>query len=359
MQSKIDADKEAVGEYPSEDERSWLAAAVIAFIFSCVAFIGAAFWTFSSEGQVAVFKAQAFAPFGIALGAIVTFFTVVWRGIISTKQLRLQSSQLAQQVDQLAQIVRQNDAKEDENLLKMLQDGARFIAETDKPQQVLVGVASLEVLITNDRQRKYSVAAADILATYYAKHYQKNDDTSQAVNRALLSAESNGVSSTIAAEFVHDAQTQFRPYFWPLILGFRRQSYRGGYMSAAVYRRLKSSDCDFTNVHFLGCRDVTFHVFNDCTFTKCSFSALSNTDLSENTFRKCDFSGCDFDSFSLIGGSEVADLRSGENYFYDDNPPRFWKPIDWESIFLKKQREVPAIIDAVSVDKDEHQSKTV
>lgn len=311
-------DEDQVGDYPTENERFWFSAAITAFIFTVIAFGIAGVWTFSLEGQNAVFRAQTFAPYGIALGATVTFFTVIWRGVIASKQLKLQADQiklqgdqLNQQIDQLAQVIRQNDAKEDESLLRLLQDGAKFITESDKAAQIMAGIASLDVLLSNDVKRKYSVQAMDILAEYYLQNYSLDTNGVASARRVLNRGADANIRSTISAKFVGSTQKRKR---WPRVLGFASQRYVGGtFQGRRDLSRVQSEARNFHEVEFNHC-SIRHGTYKDCHFVKCKIVQFDVDELAKNIFTRCDFSDCDFTNgtFSEIG--ELS-LLVGDNYY--------------------------------------------
>lgn len=322
--------KKDVPEGPTDNDRFWLTAALVTFVFAVVAFGFAAVWTFSEEGQAAVFRSQAFAPFGVALGAVVTFFTVVWRGILTTKQLDLQAAQLKQQVDQLNQVIRQNDAKEDETLVKLLQDGAKLIAE-EKDAQIMAGVTSLDALISNDQKRLYSVQAMDILAGFYAQNY-KHGDTARNARRALMRAADASVRSTVVGRFSAAGDR----HEWPAVRGFAFQTYEGGIIRNNVYEEIAGEAHSFKKVTFQRCERLDDVGYSDCEFIGCSFRAIDPDYLSINRFEKCDFSGCEFNDSFFMTEPKEQDLRGGGNFYFSDNPPIFKSYQGWQDILIEK-----------------------
>ncbi|CDZ32187.1 Hypothetical protein NGAL_HAMBI1145_09580 [Neorhizobium galegae bv. officinalis] len=327
-----DEDDNKVLNGPTDNENTWLIAAIVTFAFAVVAFGFGALWTFSREGQDAVYRAQTFAPFGVAIGAVVTFFTVVWRGILSTKQLNLQAAQLQQQIDQLSQVIRQNDAKEDENLVKLLQEGAKFITENEKQPQVMAGIASLDVLISNDVKRKYSIQAMDILAGYYHGNFLLDNDTVRNARRALNRAAESGVSSTIDAAFSsHDDAHQ-----WPTVRGFASQWYTGGRIDFTTLSEIRSEARSFERVSFYRC-EVWDSLYEKCQFRKCEIKSFDLDFLEQSRFEECDFSGCKFGRFLFFDDEwpKLA-LKLGKNFYYADDPPTFKGRDSWRDVLIEK-----------------------
>lgn len=328
---------EEIPEAPTDKVQIWLTAAVVSFIFGVVAFGFAAVWAFEKEGQEAVFRAQTFAPFGVAIAAIVTFFTVVWRGVLSTKQLELQADQLNQQINQLAQVIRQNDAKEDETLIRLLQDGAKFIAEDGKAPQVMAGVASLDALISNDSKRRYSIQAMDILANYYVQNYLTSNDTVRSARRALNRAAEAGVKSTVNAKFTNPSQ---KYSFWPLVRGFASQTYEGGEISASSLELVAPEVRSFKNVEFRRAK-IPSNVYVKCIFAHCEIMSFEIDSLENNVFTNCNFSGSQFEDWFSTKNLGDFDLRDGDNFYYADDPPKHTVATDWKKVFNERQRPEP------------------
>lgn len=330
MQGEVNS--KPVPEAPTDNDRTWFTAAIVTFTFAVIAFVFAAFWIFAREGPDAVHRAQSFQPFGVAIAAIVTFFTVVWRGVLATKQLNLQAAQLQQQIDQLSQVIRQNDAKENETLVKLLQDGAKFITEDGKKPQVMAGIASLDALISNDQKRQFSNQAMDILAAYYLENYQDENDTVRGARRALNRAADAGVVSTIHAAFTTDVDER---YDWPIVRGFASQTYTGGDITKTFLAAIGSEGRKFTEVDFRFCV-ISLKNYTNCRFRGCEIKSFDPDDIATNSFTSCDFSGCDFDSIVSFDDLRERDLRPGKNFYYSDTPPTYEGEIAWPDILIEK-----------------------
>lgn len=328
---KYEDDNRPVSDAPTYDDHWWFSVAVAAFILAAVAFSFAALWTFSVKGQDAVFRAQAFSPFGIALGAVVTFCTVVWRGILSLKQIRIQSEQLQNQTEQLKQIVRQNDAKEDETLVKLLQEGAKFITEAEKEAQVMAGITSLHSLLENDRARKFSAQALDIIAEFYVANYDKQTTATRRARAVLNSAAAVGLQSGVRAEF----KTTKRMHVWPPIGGFSNQHYEGGDIYEMTYQAIISETMLFTKVTFHRVQISDNAAYFHCSFQSCKIAAFDPT-LLDCKFANCDFSGCEFTEPSEAYDFEQFGRNFRNCFFYNDNPPSFPESLQWEKYFEAK-----------------------
>ncbi|OJJ10599.1 hypothetical protein BKI51_18845 [Alphaproteobacteria bacterium AO1-B] len=102
-----------------------MVAAVIALIFFIVVFVG------GRDSEDMRNLAQAFAPFMIGLGALVTFCTVLWRGAIATRQTEEQQ--------------RQNDSKEEADLGLLLEKGHEYTAK-NTTNDIALGIAMLDTV---------------------------------------------------------------------------------------------------------------------------------------------------------------------------------------------------------------------
>lgn len=113
MISKEQLGQKDTSDWPSITENQWYALAITSAIFTAIAIFAAFLWIFVDgfDGDPDLKKAQALAPFGVALFAVVTFCTASWRGSINSRQA--------------------NQA-ESEGRAKLLQEGAKLLSEHEK-----------------------------------------------------------------------------------------------------------------------------------------------------------------------------------------------------------------------------------
>jgi ABC-type nickel/cobalt efflux system permease component RcnA len=145
---QIEIDPTRVPDVPTIKEATWLGLAIALVFITVILFSISAFWVLTaSNSEDMVRRAQTFTPFGAVLFGMVTFCTVAWRGLVTARQADLQAKQIEQQI-------RQNDAKDEENLAKLLMDGTKLVSDKEATEaQILAGVAALEAVVTapNDR----------------------------------------------------------------------------------------------------------------------------------------------------------------------------------------------------------------
>lgn len=320
---KQDEVNEAVPEGPQIKAETWFALAIAAFAITAVIFGLMGLWIFTEDAAQALPRAQAFTPFGAALIAIVTFFTIAWRGVLNTRQLEYQA-------DQIVQSRRQNDAKDDENLARLLQDGAKLVGEYEKPPHVLAGIATLSVVV-QDPKKRFGEQAMDILADFILYCY--NEPKLQSAYAAAARAMGNGADNDLRSS-AHISLT--RPIAddrsWIPVRGVRA-SYSGG-----TARRVKLSDFDlkmpphydpFMNVQFEMCEVDQDVWVENCTFVRCKITLIDGDVLGTSKFISCDFSGARISS-SVFGHSHFTE-GSGGNYYRRQTPPEEPGDFNWKT----------------------------
>lgn len=302
-------------EGPQIKAETWfslaVSAATITFIICCIA----ALWVFGeSDPKEMVAKAQAFTPFGAALLAVVTFFTVAWRGVLNAQQLEHQAAQLRQQI-------RQNDANDDANLAKLLQEGAKLLAEKEKLPQVIAGISTLEILI-KEPNAKYAVEAMDLLGDLLLETYSESryERINRSAMRGLAEGAARGVQSRVEGRFVRPEATEPDPQYWEVFKGLRRLSFEGGTLTHESLEKMRPDIDYLLSVRIIKATvDPDDPIFNDCVFFDCKINNGRRA-FFMNTFEKCDFS----DAVILARESyiERSKLRERRNYYYPGMEPR-------------------------------------
>ncbi|WP_332304688.1 hypothetical protein [Rhizobium sp. GR12] len=266
---------------------------------------------------------QAFAPFLVGIVATVTFFAAIWRGKLNSEQIRQQK--------------RQNDAKDEENIAKLLLDGAKMLGE-DKDSHVLAGISALQaVVVTPDS--KFAPHAMDVLGDFIIENLA-NKTKPTALNAARLAVNHGARAGYITdrrIEIVSDDDD-----FPSLYLGFKAVKYMGGWVSQAHIKSLdREYGVNFENVKFDAC-DFTERLpkARNCEFLGCSFQTIGIVLIKNNVFDTCNFSGTKFTSLSenLPDNYKRSLKQLGEiNCFYDINNPPTGLGIDDWSVFLEPQ----------------------
>ena len=335
-------DETAVPEGPQIKADTWFALAIAGFFITLTVFSGVAIWVFTAEPAVVVQRAQAFTPFGAALIATVTFFTIAWRGVLNTKQLEYQAEQIRHQADQLGQTRRQNDAKDDENLAKLLMDGTKLLGE-DRESHVLAGVAALQAVVTSPRGA-FAPQAMDILVDLVQRTYKETDKAKifDAAREAVNLGAAAGRASTRTLILAYDDDEH---YFSHAVNGVRLLVYRHAYIDYTEYPRFT----DLSHVRFENCLIEEAEIrgnhrnFKNCELQACIIKTMNSLFLGRNSFADCNFSGAEFEgasrSIRIKGGGRTENrlerLKGKNNFFYVEEPITGGSQRDWE-MFLER-----------------------
>jgi len=309
---------------PAIKAETWFAAAVASIIITIIIGGAAALWVFSAhEPALMVQRAQAFTPFGAALLAIVTFCTIAWRGVLNTTQLQ-------HTADQLAQSRRQNDAKDEENLARLLMEGTKLLGD-DKESHILAGIAALQAVVTSPKET-YAPHAMDILADLVEATY--NSPLKQKVFGACRDALERGADQgRQSSRYLKISFEGDEPQDTVAINGVRILEYQNARIDEYEYGRFREPK----RVRFRKCEleycEVTpqgSRMFDNCRFFNCDISAMSFTFIKRNDFERCDFSGAKYTGGPPPRSSEetLAKLLKTDNYYEADNPP-IGRRIDW------------------------------
>ncbi|MGO7870582.1 hypothetical protein AB9F42_33655 [Rhizobium leguminosarum] len=328
MKMQVEKDETAVPEAPQISSDTWFALAIAAFLIALIIFTGVASWIFTGDPEQIQPRAQAFTPFGGALIAVVTFFTIAWRGVLNTRQLEYQAAQIKHQVEQLTQTKRQNDAKDEENLAKLLMDGTKLSGD-DKESHVLAGVAVLQAVATSPRGA-FASQAMDILVDLVEGTYNQiakvkiYDAAREAVNLGATA----GRKSTRRISLLYDDD---KTNFTHAINGVQSVFYRNAYFDYSEYPRFT----DIREVRFEKCliEEATIHGnhlrFTNCEFHGCKISTMTGAFLEKNSFESCDFSGAKYTGSRPKKPQVLERLRNHGNFFSEDNPIIGGVPSDW------------------------------
>ncbi|MBY5484416.1 hypothetical protein E0H36_08480 [Rhizobium leguminosarum bv. viciae] len=326
---------ESVGEGPQIKAETWFSLALAASIITACIFGLVALWIFSGEQGSMQPRAQAFTPFGAALIAVVTFCTIAWRGVLNTKQLEYQATQIAHQAEQLAQTRRQNDAKDEENLAKLLMDGTKLLGE-DRASHVLAGVAALQAVVASPKGA-FASEAMDILvdlieATYTDDGKSKIFDAArEAVNRGADAGRTSSRSLKLAYSIG-------KKTFSYAVKGVKKLQYKYAYLDYTEFPHV----ADLGQVTFEAClieegRVVGAHVrFKRCEFDGCQIKDVSLPFLANNTFTNCDFSGATFIFVRPLRKNaqtslpNLDTLRDRGNWFAAGQPIVGTQDVQWE-----------------------------
>lgn len=199
--------KNQIGDWPQITENHWYALAITTAVLTAVAiaFAFGAIFLDGFDGENDAKLAQALAPFGVALFAMVTFCTVAWRGSVN---------------------VRQADQSEREGRAKLLQEGAKLLGELENPSHVSAGIATLEILVTG-QDEKLAIQAMNLIADFIQSEMSSGQE--HRFQEEAFSALSNGsklgrfANRTIKFSNKSENQTEWKP-----LEGVKEVVYVGG-----------------------------------------------------------------------------------------------------------------------------------
>lgn len=329
-------DDRSVGDWPVISENHWYSLAIVSALLTAVAIIAAFAWIFSDgfDGEADQRLAQTLAPFGVALFAVVTFCTAGWRGSINTRQA---------------------NQSENEGRAKLLQEGAKLLADSEKPAHVSAGITTLGVLVSGS-DREYAFQAMNLLADFVEDHMSKDHSNRHRpqISGVMRMGDHNGINTgreitfdkTVEAALDDVYYDDDEPTFWHYIPGFKSINFRGGIFGEDVHYNLN----DLPRVMFRNTEirdwsglDVDFRFYR-CSFKRCDIasvfsmvSMMATADF-EWAFERCDFSGCKLHDVGFLR----AKLKTNENYFVAGNPPILIGrdiPVDWEALLERKEKK--------------------
>lgn len=280
----------------------------------------------------------------VFLAAIVTVFTILWRGTIASRQADTQTEAIRRQTDQIELARRQVTATEENNLAVMLQKGAEFLIG-NKPVTIAVGIATLRAIATVPNG-KYAEAAMDFLSDFLQQHgrHSHEDNLVVAAIDALRAGAAHGRRSARDMVF----ETDYRPveaHFWRPVTGVRSCRYRGGHIVLGRDAMFFLTPADFESVGIYGSgHHVDFRVLTieNCQIDGVCVVAVHEIVLSANRWENCCFSGATL----LRSRRNLPDLREGGNWYASTNPPVLEdhdghrRQIDWTKYFQVRTQEI-------------------
>lgn len=300
-----------------ESAENWKAAAIAIAVITPCACSFFLHWIFAAPNDAAMLQrvqmVGAVAAFAVAL---ITFCTVVWRGVISTQQAKLQRLQIDKLSTQIA-------ATEVSNLATLLQKGAELIAEVDKPARVAAGIASLRA-VGEGTDEQFGVQAMEIIADYIQQRgtnvFSDQIGMSATMALALIHEKTNRIANRIIEfEFdpeYHDPEEDVR---LQLVTGVVKVRYYGGYFDGIELTEKISgrTQFKFDNVRFL----EGYVDFRCGEMVKCNFNGISVIRFDSRWAHYSEFVDCNFSDCQVNSPHTFPDLRGGKNWFYKTHPP--------------------------------------
>lgn len=326
-----------IGDGPAITEQQWYTLAVVSASLTAVAVVIAFWWIFGDGFDASdLGKAQALAPFGVALFALVTFCTAGWRGAIN---------------------VRQANQSESEGRAKLLQEGAKFLAEVDKASHVSAGVASLGVLVVGP-DKEYAWQAMNLLADFVEDHMRFNHYNRHRprISGVMRNGVRNGVNTgrDIVFDCTEDDSNEQddEGMLWYYIPGFNSIRYEGGiFPYDDNYELSELQHVAFWRVEINGWASISVNErFHRCSYSRCDITSVSSMlalldhKEFEYAFDRCDFSGCRIEVSQLL----LVELKKQNNYYVRGTPPMLvgsTEAIKWEDLLhcveAKPDRNIP------------------
>lgn len=306
-------DREDFRETPREVE--WRVAAISLAITTVPLVIAAIIWIYNAaDADDAVKRINILSPFGVLYVALITFCTVVWRGLISARQASYQQQQLEALARQIA-------SSEENNLALLLQKGAELLADIDKRSHLAGGIATLQAVIAAENT-KFVQEAMEVVADFIDEKFQNSNDEPlfRSAVKALELGHQRGFTAARTLDFETGAELDT---LWTPFRGVTGISYTGGHVLALSAEAFKDRHLRFRNVTFHECSipSVGDYWFGDCVFRDCRIGEVALSKNGRARFEDCDFSG------SQLGGSIVADVEFLGCHYRRGSPPAF--PPEW------------------------------
>lgn len=316
----------------------WLTYAIVLGIFSIVGVSAFLLWALNAEEASRSSRIDMVYKVALLCAAVVTFCTVVWRGLISARQANYQQKQ----IDNLA---RQIAATEENNLAGLLQKGAELLGQIDNRAHVAAGIATLQSLITADNP-KFAREAMELLADHIDEKYQSNND-GPLFSSIVKALEAGADRSIVADRTVDFSGSENTNGPWVVFRGVKKLRYVSGSIENYddFHGRRKGINLECVSVHLRYCEvDRVDSRFSHCQFERCGILELALSNDASATFVGCDF------SHSTVTGSVLASVVFDNCYYSRDEPPEF--PPEWlEQLTIL---EDPAIeMDAVVDDNEQ------
>ena len=330
MAAHIPEDKPA-SNWPTITEQQWYTLAIIAVIFTTVIAFFASIWVFSATNisdQAA--RVAVIAPFGTIPIAIITFCTVAWRGMVTSRQADQQR--------------RQNDAADDANYAKLLQEGAKLLAD-DKTTNRMAGVASLSILL-NEPKARYRAEAMDVLAESVRALF--NDEMSdekllairassffQNVNTQMRRQAEAGVFSNLTIVHKVNNAASKEQILWPSVHGFKTCTFEGGIILGEAEEIIDTNQRTYFKNTIIRRSQIKLSKFrfSNCQIENCDIIEIENIALmlNRNILIDCNFSGTKFLAPFVPQNLTRKNCRGG---WYDiRNPPSAAQEYEWSQKF--------------------------
>lgn len=327
------------------DPRFWLSASLALIAFLVVFLFFAVLFVLDADQELTQSPSERVEIVwrsGAALIALITFVTVIWRGMMTDQQTREQK--------------RQNDANDDAAYAGLLVEGTKLLGEKSDHHK-RAGVAILLRVTTdpssddNGRPNRLQQQAMDILASEWSQNHEtfSAENYTSFLYRALFSTRvprlfasfdlscddhrTVEIDGKISKQPKHDKR-------WLVSGGFQNQSFFGGktdlnFIKTELFQGIsvKFAHTEINDSEIVKHKNGVKISYNVCTFVDCRIAEIDSDELYGSTFICCDFSRCCINSaafFATQDGLDEAKILNQKriNYFSDpgnwydiDNPP--------------------------------------
>ncbi|MER9579247.1 hypothetical protein NKI78_27070 [Mesorhizobium sp. M0400] len=300
-----------------EQEENWLGLAIAGAVILAVIGGFLVWWVMSADLPAnRLQRVQTVSPLGILAVAAITFFTVVWRGLISARQANTSLQQLDGLTKQIA-------LAEETSLATLLQKGAELLADENYAKRS-AGIATLEAVAIAGSD-KFTDPARKLLIDFVRANGHETHSgrlTKQAISgvNSGFAKEKTFIDDHLYFEINEDTEMRYDDYAtnWRVIEGVFSVRYQGGNMDEQRIIRENMGDANFSHVRFGECFFDVFYAmsFNKCRFSSCTFGRIHTSEVVDLDLRDCNFSGA-----NIVFDRGMPDLREGENFYLAGNPP--------------------------------------
>ncbi|MGN6144742.1 MAG: hypothetical protein ACTHOP_14250 [Mesorhizobium sp.] len=316
-----------------KSEPFWLSTAFIAGL--CVIFatlVAVLIALFSLRGQPLTERVDVIYKLALIGVGIVTFCTVVWRGLITTRQADAQLHATILQREQIDKLALQIAATEENTLADLLQRGAQLIAESAKKAHMAAGVAILQS-VAEAPNAKFAIQAMNLLADFVQDNYKLG--ISDVIAEGAISSLKAGAflerNSTRVLKFdARPIKATSNDGTWRIISGVKAVRYLGGAIDYVESSELsRKTRYFFTETRIENSNlNLKKSTFNKCVFDSCEILVATGLSIKRNTFEDCDFSGAVIDN-----PTGFVDLRSGGNFYnIGEEPKTKMRPPKWPEV---------------------------
>jgi hypothetical protein len=298
---------------PFQQEENWLAISITLAIIAAVLGGFGLLWIFDL-GPIEKIddRIKVATLVGTGLLALITYSTVVWRGLVGARQANEQK--------------RTNDEKGEENIARLLLDGAELIGEKDYAKAA-AGIAALELVVVKSIG-DFGSSAMNILADFIVREITLSSSTKNhtAARKAMEKGAKRGNLSDRELEIKKSKNDEHVIYY-----GFKSVIYSNDrlFQASDVSIDLNQTSI-FSRVNLVLCEiNISKFEFYDCLFYRCSISNIDTDTLSANTYNRCNFSGATIhnEEHPIPPDEEELAATYGDNlkdcFYLVDVPPRW------------------------------------